>query len=190
MAQRVGRGIALLFQEHGTRRGWVVCSTPRLYLTPGKDLVPILQEDGWATGPVWKDGKSRPTGIRSPDRPARSSVAILTELPGPYNFTCTGGKHKWKEVNEKECVFGTTPNNTWIGNNRACFHHSKRFSVDIIRESFEELGDNQFHAVSNWIFLSLSPNSNFKTHCAYCHYICRIYGPKISVNPLALQMDI
>ena len=28
-------------------------------------------------------GKSRPTGIRSPDRPARSSVAIPTELPGP-----------------------------------------------------------------------------------------------------------
>ena len=27
-------------------------------------------------------GKSRPTGIRSPDRPARSSVAIPTEPPG------------------------------------------------------------------------------------------------------------
>jgi hypothetical protein len=26
-------------------------------------------------------GKSRPPGIRSPDRPARSSVAIPTELP-------------------------------------------------------------------------------------------------------------
>ena len=30
-------------------------------------------------------GKSRsPTGIRSPCRPARSSVAIPTELPGPW----------------------------------------------------------------------------------------------------------
>ena len=28
-------------------------------------------------------GKSRPTGIQSPDPPARSSVAIPTELPGP-----------------------------------------------------------------------------------------------------------
>ena len=28
-------------------------------------------------------GKSRRTGIRSPDRPARSSVAIPTELSGP-----------------------------------------------------------------------------------------------------------
>ena len=31
-------------------------------------------------------GKFRPTGIRSLNRPARSSVAIPTELPGP-NFS-------------------------------------------------------------------------------------------------------
>ena len=31
-------------------------------------------------------GKSRPTGIRSQDRPARSSVAIPTELPGPQTL--------------------------------------------------------------------------------------------------------
>jgi len=29
-------------------------------LTPGKDPVTILQEAGWAPGPVWTDGKSRP----------------------------------------------------------------------------------------------------------------------------------
>ena len=34
-----------------------------------------------------RDGKSRPPGIRSPDRPARSSVAIPTELPGPHQRT-------------------------------------------------------------------------------------------------------
>jgi len=33
-------------------------------------------------------GKSRPpTGIRSPDHPARSSVAIPTELPGPREIS-------------------------------------------------------------------------------------------------------
>jgi hypothetical protein len=38
---------------------------------PGKDPVHIVQGAGWAPGPVWRDaGKSRPTGIRSPDRPA------------------------------------------------------------------------------------------------------------------------
>jgi hypothetical protein len=34
VAQRVGRGIALLFHYHGTRRGWVVSSMPRPHFTP------------------------------------------------------------------------------------------------------------------------------------------------------------
>ena len=56
---------------------------PGRTLPPGKDPVPIVQEAGWAPGSVWTGGKSRPTGIRFPDRPARSSVGIPTELPGP-----------------------------------------------------------------------------------------------------------
>ena len=28
--------------------------------TPGKDPVPILQEAGWAPGPIWTGGRSRP----------------------------------------------------------------------------------------------------------------------------------
>ena len=52
-------------------------------LSPRKDPVPIVQEAGWAPGPVWMGGKSRPTGIPSPDRPARNSVALPTELRGP-----------------------------------------------------------------------------------------------------------
>jgi hypothetical protein len=83
VAQRVGRGIALLFHDHGTRRGWVVSSTPRPHFTPGKDQVPILQETGWAPGPAWTGGKSPSRRDSIPDRPARSSVAIPTELPGP-----------------------------------------------------------------------------------------------------------
>ena len=42
----MGRGIALLFLERGTRRGWVVSSTPRPHFTPGKDPLPILQLGG------------------------------------------------------------------------------------------------------------------------------------------------
>jgi len=45
---------------------------PRPHLTPGKDPVLILQEVGWASGPVWTGAEHlAPTGIRSPDRPAR-----------------------------------------------------------------------------------------------------------------------
>ena len=41
--------------------------------TPGKDPVPIAQEAGWAPGPVWTGAENpAPTGVRSPDRPARS----------------------------------------------------------------------------------------------------------------------
>ena len=72
VAQRVGRGIALLFLDRGTRRWWVVSSTPRPHFTPGKDPVPILQEAGWAPGPVWTGGKSHPHRDSIPDRPARS----------------------------------------------------------------------------------------------------------------------
>ena len=72
VAQRVGRGIALLFHDCDTRRGWVVSSTPRPHFTPGKDPVPILQEAGWAPGPVWTGEKSRPHRDSIPDRLARS----------------------------------------------------------------------------------------------------------------------
>ena len=61
----------------------MVSSTPRPHFTPGKDSVPILQEAGWAPGPVWTGGKSRSYRDSIPDRSARSSVAIPTELPGP-----------------------------------------------------------------------------------------------------------
>jgi hypothetical protein len=42
-------------------------------LPPGKTPIPIVQEADWAAGPVWTGAKTvAPTGIRYPDRPARS----------------------------------------------------------------------------------------------------------------------
>jgi len=56
-----------------------VSVTPRPLLTPGKDPVPIVQETGWAPGPVWTGAENlTPTGIRSPDRPARSHRYLVT----------------------------------------------------------------------------------------------------------------
>jgi hypothetical protein len=72
-AHRWSRGVALLFHYHGTRRGWEVSVMPRPLFTTGKDPVPILQEAGWASGPVWTGAENlATTGIRSPDRPACS----------------------------------------------------------------------------------------------------------------------
>jgi len=70
----------------------VVSSTPRPHFTPGKELVPILQKAGWTPGLVWTGGKSRPHRDSILDRPARSSVAIPTELPG---------RHLWHGKSEK-----------------------------------------------------------------------------------------
>jgi hypothetical protein len=55
-------------------------------LLPGKDSVPIVQEDGWAPGPVWTGAANLdPTGIRSPDRPARSGSLYPLRYPGPWH---------------------------------------------------------------------------------------------------------
>jgi len=59
----------------------VVSSTPRPHFTPGKDPVPILQEDGRALGPVWTGGKSRPHRDSIPDRPARSQSLYRLSYP-------------------------------------------------------------------------------------------------------------
>jgi len=85
MAHMESRDIALLFHDHSTRRGWGVSVMPRPLFTPGKDTVPIVQEAGWAPGLVWTGAENlTPTGIRSPDRPARSqSLYRLRYLAHP-----------------------------------------------------------------------------------------------------------
>ena len=62
----------------------MVSSTPRPHFTLGKDPVPILQEAGWAPGPVWTGAENLvSTGNRSRTVQPASSVAIPTELPSP-----------------------------------------------------------------------------------------------------------
>ena len=94
-AHRGSRGIALPFHDHGTRRGWGVSVTPRPLFTPGKDPVPIVQEARWAPGPV-RTGEENlaPTGIRSPDRPARSQS--LHRLSYRAHSSDSSTPLKWK----------------------------------------------------------------------------------------------
>ena len=71
--------------------GW---STPRPgRFTPGKDPVPIVQEVGWAPGPVWTVAKiSPPPGFDPPTYPARSESLYRLRYPGPLGntySTCT-----------------------------------------------------------------------------------------------------
>ena len=76
-AQRRSRG----FFNLGARRGgW---STPRPgRFTPGKDPVPIVEEAGWASGPVWTGAENLAhTELQSPDRPARSQSLYTLHYP-------------------------------------------------------------------------------------------------------------
>jgi hypothetical protein len=81
------RGIALLFHDQGTRRWWGVSVKPRPLFTPRKDPVSILQEAGWVSEPVWIGaGNLASTGIRSPDRPARSQSLYRLRYPAHSQF--------------------------------------------------------------------------------------------------------
>ena len=55
--------------------------------TSGKDPVPIVEEAVRARRPVWTGAENiAPTGIRSPNRPARSESLYWLSYPGPYIY--------------------------------------------------------------------------------------------------------
>jgi hypothetical protein len=67
-----------------------VSVTPRPLSTPEKYPVPIVQEAGWAPGPVWTGAENLvPTGIRSPDHPARSQSLSRQSYPAHVSMEQT-----------------------------------------------------------------------------------------------------
>jgi hypothetical protein len=73
----VGWRYSTTLHDHGTRRGWVVSSTPRPHFTPREDLVPIVQEAGCTGG--WVDPRAGMDGQKI--SPYRDSI------PGPSSYT-------------------------------------------------------------------------------------------------------
>jgi len=65
VAQRVGGGIALLFHDRGTRREWVVSSTPRPHFNPRKRPGTHFT-GGWAGTRAVLDGRKISRKISSP----------------------------------------------------------------------------------------------------------------------------
>jgi len=63
--------------------GW---STPRLgRFTLGIAAIPIVEEGGWTPGPVWTGAENlAPTGVGSPERPARSESLYRLSYHGPH----------------------------------------------------------------------------------------------------------
>ena len=92
VVQRVGRGIALIFHDRGTRRGWVVSSTSRSHFTPGKDPILIVQEAGWVQSRTGRAENLVPTGIRSQTvEPVVQSLYRLSYRAHIYTW-----RNKWK----------------------------------------------------------------------------------------------
>ena len=60
-AHRGSRGIALLFLNHGTRRGWEVSVTLRPLFTPGKTRYPLYRRLGGSQGRSGQVRKISPT---------------------------------------------------------------------------------------------------------------------------------
>ena len=57
--------------------------------TPGNDPVLIVMEAGWNPVPVWTGAENlSPTGIRSPDRPARKQSLYRLRYPA-YSLSYT-----------------------------------------------------------------------------------------------------
>ena len=78
------------FMTNGTRRVLGISITPRPLFTPGKDPVPIVQEAGWMSVPVWTGAENlAPTGIRSPDRPAcnHQNIGRLNIIAGTVTLS-------------------------------------------------------------------------------------------------------
>jgi len=117
VAQRVGRGIALLFHDRSTNRGWVVSSTHRPHFTPGKDPVPIVQEAGWAPGSVWRCGKSRSHRDSTLDRPARSQSL--------YRLSYRAHVHLWYTCQNVRCYD--------VSSQTADFSPDKTFLLVLVR---------------------------------------------------------
>ena len=88
--------MALPFHDHGTRRGEGSALRPCRSLPPGKDPVPIVQEAGWAPGPVWTGAENlappafdsrtvQPAAIRYTDYATRPTIKAVLTPKKAYN---------------------------------------------------------------------------------------------------------
>ena len=89
-AHRGSRGIALPFHDHGTRRGEGSASRPGRSLPSRKTRYPLYRSWVGTRAGLDRCRKSRPTGIRSLDRPARSqSLHRVTQPTHTHTHTHT-----------------------------------------------------------------------------------------------------
>ena len=74
-------------------RKWAITPRPGSF-TPECDVLPIVQEAGWAPGPVWR-ARTRPHRVSIPGPSSPWRVAVPTELSRP---PCAGSAVKGVKV--------------------------------------------------------------------------------------------
>ena len=138
------RGIALLFLDHDTRRGWGVSVTPQPLFTAGKDPVPIVEEAGWAPGPVWTGaenlapspgfdpGTVQLVASRYTDWAIRPTNLYVTHANYNFNilFSCGAAVQtramassclRFLDHTQRRTAFGRTPLDEWSARRRDLF---------------------------------------------------------------------
>jgi hypothetical protein len=79
-----------------------------------RDPVPIVQEAGWAPGPVWTGVENlASTGIRSPDRPARSESLYRLSYRGPQQIALYPLKYQGSVETHSACVLSYAALRQW-----------------------------------------------------------------------------
>ena len=83
--QSGSKGVALLIHNLGARWGWMVNARPRPRYPRKGALVPVVEEGGGGLRAgldgYGKEKTLAPTGVRSPDHPARGESLYLLRYP-------------------------------------------------------------------------------------------------------------
>ena len=169
MAQRVGRGIVLLFLDRDTRRGWVVSSTPRPHFTPGKDPVPICRRLGGPQGRSGRAGNLVPTEIRSrtvqpvvsryTDWATRPTVLLLLS----YNFFFVKDLFKYKIQYIKYANFTTKMCRDCVSMCRYTILYTPR--VRTCRTSLMKLRASNTVVTQNKLIYNRCNSKEYYSHC-------------------------
>ena len=86
-AHRWSRGIALLFHDHGTRRGLRgQCHAPAALYSRERPPVPIVQEAGWAPGPIWTGAENLAPHRDSIPRFVNPAASRYTDYATPAHY--------------------------------------------------------------------------------------------------------
>ena len=184
VAQRVGRGLALLFHDRGTRRGWVVSNSPRPHFTPRKDTVPILQGLGGSQGRSGRAKNLVPTGIRS-----RTIQPVVSR----YTDWATRPTREYG-LNENRRFQDTNPHTTTLARHAPPYEYTGTWRTFIFKKKTQtnkSSGERQefLHDDKIIIMLMSSYRTNIHTHSEIQTRILNVWTAQDCVHSLVFSLQ-